>query len=152
MKKENRKLAQEKRAAERAQAAEQQKRKKQLTIAIPVVIVLLLVIVLIADTFRSSDSENGSETENVSSTFQTDTSLTVADGDMVYIDSVGTIDGVEFEGGNTQGGGAYPVIGSGSYIDDFEQQLIGSHPGDVVDVEVTFPDDYGQADLPVLFV
>lgn len=147
MKKENRKLAQEKRAAERAKAAEMQKRKKQLKIAVPVIIVLLLVAVLIADTFRSSDSGSSTETENVSDTFQTDASLTVQDGDMLYIDYVGTIDGVEFEGGNTQGGGAYLVIGSGSYIDDFEEQLIGSHPGDVVNVEVTFPDDYTQADL-----
>ena len=34
------------------------------------------------------------------------------------------------------------VIGSGSYIDDFEDQLIGAHPGDTVEVNVTFPDPY----------
>lgn len=71
-----------------------------------------------------------------------DVSLTVADGDMVNIDYVGTIDGVEFEGGNSNNAGYDLTIGSGSFIDDFEQQLIGSHPGDDVTVEVTFPDDY----------
>jgi len=36
---------------------------------------------------------------------------------------------------------------SGSYIDDFEEQLIGSHPGDVVEVNVTFPENYGNESL-----
>ena len=71
-----------------------------------------------------------------------DVSLTVADGDTVNIDYVGTIDGVEFEGGNSNNAGYDLTIGSGSFIDDFEQQLIGYHPGDDVTVEVTFPDDY----------
>lgn len=39
------------------------------------------------------------------------------------------------------------MIGSGSYIDDFEDQLVGAHPGDKVEVTVTFPDDYQAADL-----
>ena len=38
-------------------------------------------------------------------------------------------------------------IGSGSYIDNFEEQLIGAHPGDKVEVTVTFPDDYQATDL-----
>lgn len=63
-------------------------------------------------------------------------------GDTVNIDYVGSVDGVEFEGGNTQGAGTDLVIGSGSYIDDFEEQLIGAHPGDTVEVTVTFPDPY----------
>ena len=71
-----------------------------------------------------------------------DVSLTVADGDMVNIDYVGTIDGEEFEGGNSNNAGYDLTIGSGSFIDDFEQQLIGSHPGDNLNVEVTFPEDY----------
>ena len=69
-------------------------------------------------------------------------SLEVADGDQVNIDYIGTIDGEEFEGGNSNNAGYDLTIGSGSFIDDFEQQLIGSHPGDDVTVEVTFPDDY----------
>ena len=39
------------------------------------------------------------------------------------------------------------MIGSGTYIDNFEEQLIGVHPGDEVEVTVTFPDDYGVDDL-----
>ena len=71
----------------------------------------------------------------------------VKDGDKVNIDYVGTIDGVEFEGGNSNGEGSDLEIGSGTFIDDFEQQLIGAKPGEVVMVEVTFPEDYAQADL-----
>lgn len=77
----------------------------------------------------------------------TDTSLTAADGDTLNIDYVGTIDGVAFEGGDTQGNGADLTLGSDSYIDDFEDQLIGSHPGDRVTVEVTFPEDYDNEEV-----
>jgi trigger factor len=70
----------------------------------------------------------------------TDKSLAVKDGDDVSIDYTGTMDGVEFEGDSAQD---YKLtIGSGSFIDDFEQQLIGTHPGDKVTVNVTFPDPY----------
>lgn len=77
----------------------------------------------------------------------TDTSVTIVDGDTVNIDYVGSIDGVEFDGGNSGGTGYDLVIGSGSFIDDFEQQLIGHVAGDEVSVEVTFPEDYSSADL-----
>lgn len=81
-------------------------------------------------------------------TFETDAALEVKDGDTINLDYVGSVDGVEFDGGSTNGAGATLVIGSGSYIDDFEEQLIGSHPGDAVTVNVTFPDPYsGNADL-----
>lgn len=71
---------------------------------------------------------------------KTDKTLTVADGDEVSIDYVGKMDGVEFDGGSAQD---YSLtIGSGSFIDDFEQQLIGCHPGDKKTVNVTFPDPY----------
>ena len=70
----------------------------------------------------------------------TDAELTVADGDEVNIDYVGTMDGEEFEGGSAQD---YDLtIGSNSFIDDFETQLVGTHPGDKVTVDVTFPDPY----------
>jgi trigger factor len=70
----------------------------------------------------------------------TDAELTVADGDEVNIDYTGTMDGEEFEGGSAQ---AYDLtIGSNSFIDDFEAQLVGTHPGDQVTVDVTFPDPY----------
>ncbi len=79
--------------------------------------------------------------------YNTDTSLVVADGDTVNIDYVGSIDGVEFEGGSTNGAGTSLTIGSGSYIDDFEQQLIGHNVGEEVEVNVTFPENYGNEEL-----
>ena len=79
--------------------------------------------------------------------YNADKSLVVADGDTVNIDYVGSVDGVEFDGGSTNGVGTSLTIGSGSYIDDFEQQLIGHHVGDEVDVNVTFPEEYGNEEL-----
>lgn len=71
--------------------------------------------------------------------------LTVKDGDMVNIDYVGTIDGVEFEGGTAQG---YDLtIGSGTFIDDYEQQLIDAENLSTVEVNVTFPEEYSNADI-----
>lgn len=71
----------------------------------------------------------------------------VADGDKVNIDYVGTMNGVEFEGGNSGGNGYDLTIGSGQFIEGFESQLIGHKAGEDVTVKVTFPEDYGQADL-----
>ena len=79
--------------------------------------------------------------------YDTDSSLEVKDGDTVNIDYVGKIDDVAFDGGSTDGNGTDLVIGSGSYIDNFEEQMIGAHPGDKVEVKVTFPDDYQATDL-----
>lgn len=73
-----------------------------------------------------------------------DENLEIADGDEVNIDFVGTVDGVEFDGGNSGGAGYDLTIGSGSFVDDFEQQLIGHKPGEEVTVEVTFPEDYSE--------
>lgn len=72
---------------------------------------------------------------------------TVKDGDKVNIDYVGTIDGVEFEGGNSGGSGYDLTIGSGQFIEGFESQLIGHKVGDDVTVNVTFPEDYNKAEL-----
>lgn len=166
MKKENRKLAQQRRAQERKKQEKVRKLKKFLAWFIPGILILLLVIVLVADAVRNSGSEDAQETETTestsedgssedsqesdasgSSTLSTDTSLTVEDGDTVNIDYVGSVDGVEFDGGSTNGQGTDLTIGSELYIDDFEEQLIGSHPGDTVEVNVTFPDDYSSEDL-----
>ena len=69
----------------------------------------------------------------------------VQDGDTVTIDFEGFKDGVAFEGGK---GTDYPLtIGSHSFVDTFEEQLIGTHPGDEVTVNVTFPEDYSSEDL-----
>jgi trigger factor len=66
-------------------------------------------------------------------------------GDQVVIDFVGKIDGVAFEGG---AGTDYPlVLGSGSFIPGFEDQLIGAKAGDAVAVNVTFQESYGAAHL-----
>lgn len=70
------------------------------------------------------------------------TDRAVSDGDTVSIDYVGSIDGVEFDGGSTGGMGTFVTIGVTSYIDDFLEQLIGHMPGETVNVEVTFPESY----------
>lgn len=65
--------------------------------------------------------------------------------DIANIDFVGSVDGVEFEGGK---GKDYPLtIGSGTFIPGFEDQLIGHKAGETVDVKVTFPENYGAKDL-----
>ena len=68
-------------------------------------------------------------------------------GDAVNIDYVGSIDGEEFDGGSTQGMGTEITLGESGYIDNFDEQVAGHSPGDAFDVKVTFPDDYGNADL-----
>ena len=100
-----------------------------------------------ADEVKATAEEVDKEIESVleqHKELSTDESLTIADGDVVNIDYVGTIDGVEFEGGNSNGAGYDLTIGSGSLIDDFEQQLIGHKPGEEITVEATFPEDYGD--------
>lgn len=67
--------------------------------------------------------------------------------DTVNIDYVGSIDGVEFQGGSTQGNGTDVTIGVTQYIDDFLEQLIGHTPGENFDIEVTFPENYGVDNL-----
>lgn len=66
-------------------------------------------------------------------------------GDAVKLDFVGSVDGTEFPGGTAQD---YVLeIGSGSFIPGFEDQLIGAEAGKTVDVKVTFPKEYGAAEL-----
>lgn len=67
------------------------------------------------------------------------------DGDHLLVDFVGRLDDVEFEGGSATDHTI--IIGSGQLIDDFEEQLIGASAGDEREVEVTFPEDYGAAEL-----
>ncbi len=70
---------------------------------------------------------------------------TVEDGDIVDIDYAGTLDGEEFDGGS---GEDYKLtIGSGTFIDGFEDGLIGQEVGTTVDLDLTFPEDYGSEDL-----
>ena len=79
--------------------------------------------------------------------FVKDASLEIKKGNTINLDFVGTINGEEFEGGNTKGEGTDLVVGSGMYIDGFEEQLYGAHPGDTIDVKVTFPKDYDEVSL-----
>lgn len=71
----------------------------------------------------------------------------IADGDFVNIDFVGSVDGVEFDGGSTGGAGYDIVVGYTSFIDDFIEQLKGHTPGEEFDIDVTFPEEYGNEEL-----
>jgi trigger factor len=66
-------------------------------------------------------------------------------GDLVVIDFVGSVDGVEFEGG--KGEGVSLELGSGQFIPGFEDQLVGAKANDQKTVNVTFPENYGAAHL-----
>lgn len=74
------------------------------------------------------------------------------DGDMTVVDFEGFIDGVAFEGGK---GTDYPLtLGSHSFIDTFEEQLVGKNIGEEVEVNVTFPEEYHAKELagkPAMF-
>ena len=80
------------------------------------------------------------------------TDRAIQNGDTAVIDFEGFVDGVAFEGGK---GENHPLeIGSHSFIDTFEDQLVGKNAGDEVDVNVTFPEQYQAAELagkPALF-
>ncbi|WP_435168538.1 trigger factor [Falsirhodobacter sp. 1013] len=67
------------------------------------------------------------------------------DGDQIVIDFKGSVDGEVFEGGTAED---YPlVLGSGSFIPGFEEQLVGAKADDDVEVKVTFPENYGASHL-----
>lgn len=68
-----------------------------------------------------------------------------ANGDTVVIDFVGTVDGVEFDGG--KGDNFSLELGSGQFVPGFEDQLVGHAAGETVEVNVTFPEDYQATDL-----
>lgn len=68
-----------------------------------------------------------------------------AQGDTVVIDFVGSVDGVEFDGG--KGDNFSLGLGSGQFIPGFEDQLVGAKAGDEVEVNVTFPESYQAEDL-----
>lgn len=69
----------------------------------------------------------------------------IAEGDTAVIDFEGFVDGEPFEGGKAENHSL--EIGSHSFIDTFEEQLIGKNPGDELDVNVTFPEEYHAAEL-----
>ena len=102
-----------------------------------------------------SDEEVDAEIEkqrNTNARTVTVTDRAVQEGDTAVIDFEGFVDGVAFEGGK---GENHPLeIGSHSFIDTFEEQLVGKNTGDEVDVNVTFPEQYQAPELagkPALF-
>ena len=105
----------------------------------------------IAVTEEEVDAEINREREN-SARVITVEDRAVADKDIATIDFEGFVDGEAFEGG--KGENYELTIGSHSFIDTFEEQLIGKNIGDEVEVNVTFPEEYHAPDLagkPALF-
>ena len=89
---------------------------------------------------KVSDSDVQTEIDSILSSYNQVTDRKVKKGDTVNIDYKGMVDGKEFDGGTASG--ASLQIGSGTFVDDFEDQLIGKMPGETVQVKVTFPKDY----------
>lgn len=73
------------------------------------------------------------------------TDRAVQDGDQVNLDYAGTVDGIAFDGGTAQG--QTLVIGSHTFIEGFEEQLIGMNIGETKDINVTFPAEYHAENL-----
>lgn len=103
-----------------------------------------------SDVHQISDDSIQTEIDNILTYYPNSKQILdreVADGDTVNIDYVGSVDGVEFDGGSTGGGGAEVTIGVTNYIEGFLGQLIGHMPGDTFDLEVTFPETYEEESL-----
>ena len=100
-----------------------------------------------ATTVSDSDIDNYIS-NNILSNYKTTNEITnraAENGDTVNIDFAGSIDGVAFDGGT---GSDYDLtLGSGTFIDGFEDQIVCHMPGETFDVNVTFPDDYQATNL-----
>ena len=166
MKKENKQMARERKAAERKKEAKRQKAKGSLsTVASGIVIAFIVLIFVfcivegILASKKSSDQASAEAavssivnevTENISSTAGEDKTLDttegtkVESGDTINLDYTGYIDGEAFEGGSTDGAGFDLVLGSGVFIDGFEDAVIGHTVGETFDINVTFPEDYSS--------
>lgn len=97
------------------------------------------------DNISVDEATVDTDMQNLSTNYGTLSEVTdraAQSGDTVNIDYTGTVDGVEFTGGTSTDYDL--VLGSGSFIDGFEDQLIGHNKGDKLDVTVTFPDGYGS--------
>lgn len=90
-----------------------------------------------------TDEEVQAQVDSLLNQNTVDTQVTnraAADGDTVNIDYVGSVGGVKFTGGTATG---YDLtLGSNTFIEGFEEQIVGHKPGETFDVTVTFPDDY----------
>ena len=93
-----------------------------------------------------TEEEIQSEIDSLLSDHTTEKQVTdraAADGDTVNIDYAGSVDGVAFSGGTYSG---YSLtLGSGTFIDGFEEQIVGHTPGETFDVTVTFPEGYSDS-------
>ncbi len=98
-------------------------------------------------TISQADIDEQIETirQYYSSESETITEGTVATGDIVDISYTGTIDGVAFEGGTADNQNL--TIGSGQYIEGFEEGLIGAQVGSTLEITLTFPEDYSSTEL-----
>ena len=94
---------------------------------------------------KVSDSDVQTEIDTILSSYNQVTDRKVKKGDTVNIDYKGMVDGKEFDGGTASG--ASLKIGSGTFIDGFEDQLIGCKAGDEKELNLTFPEDYHAEDL-----
>ncbi|WP_226550420.1 trigger factor [Celeribacter naphthalenivorans] len=96
---------------------------------------------------KAGEDEIADALKNLAATAQNfeDKDGEAADGDQVVIDFLGKVDGEAFDGGAAED---YPlVLGSGSFIPGFEEQLVGLKAGDEKNVEVKFPEQYGAENL-----
>jgi trigger factor len=73
------------------------------------------------------------------------TGRAIENGDTIELNYSGTVDGIKFDGGTAEN--QTLVIGSGTFIPGFEEQLIGSNIGEEKDIKVTFPKEYGMEQL-----
>lgn len=98
-----------------------------------------------SDTFKEFYDDVITSDISTNNLYVRKTEGTVAEGDTANIDYEGKKDGVAFDGGTAQG---YDLtIGSDSFIDGFEDGLIGKKIGDTVDLNLKFPEDYQSTDL-----
>ncbi len=97
-------------------------------------------VIEVAEEEVESTMHQGMEAQEVA-----DPDAVLEKGDVADVDYAGTIDGVAFDGGT--GNNPSLEIGSGSFIDGFEDGMIGMKAGETKDLNLRFPDDYGAAEL-----
>lgn len=89
-----------------------------------------------------TDEDVQNEIDNALANYPVEVDQAAKEGDTVNIDYVGKIDGEEFDGGSDQG--ADLKLGSGKFIDGFEDGLVGARKGETRTLNLTFPEDYTQ--------
>lgn len=167
MKKENKRQAQARRAQERQKQEKKNRANEILQNWGPVVLIAVVVIVLLIAIITSGGSgegiveddselgfdlvdENGNPLEISDWTEIGETDLeglnttegtVVSEGDTVNIDYIGYHNDVAFEGGEAYG--EELTLGSGGYVDGFEEGIIGHAVGETFDMPITFPEGYG---------